>query len=79
MKTMKSFNSNMVRLKDNFKFNQDNGTYLFQFQYGSIKSYYASHPDLLNAGFNSNMVRLKENIKISFSGRQQVSIPIWFD
>ena len=53
------FNSNMVRLKGTVRCSPIVAPTLFQFQYGSIKSYQQNNNEFFVFYFNSNMVRLK--------------------
>ena len=54
-----NFNSNMVRLKVEQNGWNVNQIYIFQFQYGSIKSFPKTKAIAFCFYFNSNMVRLK--------------------
>ncbi len=60
--TLRSFNSNMVRLKEAERLNRIS-MQKFQFQYGSIKRIRLRERRIIIYSFNSNMVRLKEEWK----------------
>ena len=69
----------MVRLKVKEGKIKKLDAYVFQFQYGAIKS----HPDetlgMKLTYFNSSMVRLKGNRIATFGNICKISIPVWCD
>ena len=74
-----NFNSSMVRLKA-IPPVKPSFLFIFQFQYGAIKSHPPTtlHPLLMY--FNSSMVRLKVNrFGIEEHNRFSISIPVWCD
>ena len=72
------FNSSMVRLRADGR-RSIGRRYLFQFQYGTIKSSGNSIRGKLRDYFNSSMVRLREALVRKTSGFIRISIPVWYD
>ena len=72
------FNSTMVRLKA-VEAQSLQQAPVFQFHYGTIKSFGAESKLIHIAYFNSTMVRLKDRRPDGFRKIKGISIPLWYD
>jgi len=73
------FNSSMVRLKVEAETLDSLVEYIFQFQYGAIKSQLGYKGYIQLANFNSSMVRLKAITFKQIRLPIYISIPVWCD
>ena len=63
--TLGGFNSKLVRLEVNFRIpTTEQDTLMFQFQTGSIRSYFQFGAVQVPTRFNSKLVRLEVNLRL---------------